>query len=107
MVGTLIAELHEGHARAFRDLSTLVDQPRSATRAREALVAHTLFETDIDPATASRQALLNFYYRHADSLRYSELLAGFLVRPLERQPVRYELIGPRRPPALGPLDAPA
>ncbi len=92
MVTRLVADLRGGHARAFRDLATLVDDPRSGARAREALVRYTLFEEDLDPARASRQALLDFYYRHADSLRYSDLLAGYLVRPLERQPVKYELV---------------
>ncbi len=91
IVAHLIGDLRTGHVRALRDLATLVEDPREGPRARQALVQHTYFDGAVDPAVASRQALLDFYYANADSLRYSELLAGFLVRPLERQPVEYVL----------------
>lgn len=89
----LARALHTGRARSLRDLATLVDDETHGPRARAALTEALLLQRDLDPGSASRQTLLDFYYDNVDSLRYSELLGGYLVRPLERQPVRYELRG--------------
>ena len=90
-MAALTEALRGGRVRAIRDLATLLDDPATDAPARAALAERLLLQEGFDAGTASRQATLDFYYANVDSLRYSDLLGGFLVRPLERQPVRYEL----------------
>ena len=92
LIERLAGSLASGQTRSIRDLATLLDAPRDAAAARALLGQYTFFESELDVATCSRQALLDFYYRHHDSIRYSELLRGYLVRPLERQAPRYRLV---------------
>ena len=93
LIGQIVQSLRDGRSRSLRDLASLVTHPEFGARARAHLGEVLLLQEDLDPAVASRQELLDFFYANVDSLRYSELLGGYLVRPLEQQPVRYELRG--------------
>ena len=96
LVGRLIEAAQRGESRSLRDLASLLDQPPHAPRARAALRALWLPSVGCDPGVASRQQLLDCYYRDADSLRWSSLLRVYYTTPIERQTTRYELV---------PLDA--
>ncbi len=92
LIGRIQVAAEQGQQRALRDLATLADHPEQRQQVRDLLVRLTLLHDDIDVSTASRQQLLDYYYRYSDSLRYSTLLRAYYRRPIEQQSTRYELV---------------
>lgn len=93
LAGRLHAEALRGDVRSLRDLATLTDRPGGDSGPRQILVdLIAVSPGGIDPATAPRQELLDFYYARADSLRYSPLLQVFYDVPLERHGTSYDLV---------------
>jgi len=92
LVGKVEFSARKGHKRAIRDLMSLVNNPSIEVEARAGLADITLFEDKIDVESASRQELLNFYYKNVDKIRFSSLLNGFYCTPIEEQQTEYKLI---------------
>ncbi len=96
LVSQIAASAREGHPRALRDLASLLDDQRYGKQARAALSQLTLVDRHIDVTTATRTELLALFYAERTALRYSDLLDGFYIRPIESEDTPYELV---------PLDA--
>ena len=88
----LEAQLYTGDPRSLRDLGTLLADPVQKRAAWAMLEDHTLFTpTEFDfGAPPDRERFLDFYYTHAEALRYSTTINAYYLTPMEEQAARYE-----------------
>ena len=88
----LEAQLYTGDPRSLRDLGTLLADPVQKRAAWAMLEDHTLFTpTEFDfGAPPDRERFLDFYYTHADALRYSTTINAYYLTPMEEQTAKFE-----------------
>lgn len=82
-----------GNKMALRDLGSLLDKPTLRDSILEALNSiFFLTEAEKNPEIFTKQGFLNFFYDHYDQIRYSEIIKGYYITPLEKQTVDFKAI---------------
>jgi hypothetical protein len=87
VMADLEAQLAVGNKRALRDMGSFLDRPHLSDAARRALAQYTFFiPSEIDLARCDRTTFFNFYYDNEKLFKFSEIIGGFYLTPIEFQP---------------------
>ncbi len=86
LLSDLESQLQKGNRRALRDAATLLDKPTYTDAAIVLLEKYTFFQkNEIDLTNTTRAQFMDFYFKNTEKIRYSEVLRGFYITPIEYQ----------------------
>lgn len=86
IIQKLDSQLQLGNRRALRELGTLLDLPEHRQQVIHTLEKNTFFQTsEVVFQQVSRADFLLFFYNNENKIKFSEVLKGFYLTPIEAQ----------------------
>ncbi|MEM6317613.1 MAG: hypothetical protein AAF960_08075 [Bacteroidota bacterium] len=102
LVEILAENVREGDLIAFRDLCKLYDKYPNDAQIKSLLFQHTNFLTSEWDSTNPTTSATDFFYQHAESFRFSELLQVFYLTPIEARP-NQAVLQPKKSREIAPF----
>lgn len=83
----------DGNKMALRDLGSWLDNPALRDSILETFNSIFFFtQAEWNAEMFTKQGFLNFFYDHYDQIRYSEIIKGYYITPLEEQTVDFTAV---------------
>lgn len=92
LISDIETRVRKGNKVALRDLGSLLDKPSYREQAILLLESNTFFtKSEIDLQHVTRERFMKFFFDNEDKIKYSEILRGFYITPIEYQPFNFNV----------------